>query len=88
MIFVPLTKVFCFFAKSALVAKPLVSIEPVEPELPVSPFSPFGMPKLRVKLGAVPVILAVALLPATNVDTVPIVILGVAPVSPLGPCSP
>ena len=38
LIFVPLTNRFCLFAKSALVAKLLVSIEP--PEEPVSPYTP------------------------------------------------
>ena len=70
---------------------------PVSPVSPLSPLSPLGIPRLRVRLGVVPVMLAVALLPASNVVIVPIVILGVSPASPftpwgpagpVGPCSP
>ena len=52
------------------------------------PSNPLGIPKLRVKSGVFPVILAVALVPASKVVTVPIVIFGVWPFVPVGPCGP
>ena len=51
---------------------------------PVSPFAPLGIPRLRTGFSAVPVIVAVAGVPGSNVVTLPIVMFGVAPVAPCG----
>ena len=50
---------------------------PTSPVSPLSPLAPLGIPKLSVKLGVSPVILAVALVPASKVVTAPIDIFGV-----------
>ena len=54
----------------------------VPPESPPCPSAPFGMPRLSSGFSAVPPMLAVALLPAGRVVTVPIWISGTAPFSP------
>jgi hypothetical protein len=64
-----------------------VAAAPVAPVEPVAPVSPRGIVKFNVCVGAVPVIVDVAELPAAPVVTVPIdkVLAGpVAPVAPVG----
>ena len=48
-------------------------VAPVGPVAPVDPVNPFGIPRLSVWFGAVPVTLAVAGELGGNVDTVPLV---------------
>ena len=50
--------------------------------------APAGIVKFKNRLGVTPVILALAWLPGVPVVTVPIVIVGVAPVGPVAPTAP
>ena len=58
---------------------------------PGSPFAPFRFVNAKVKVGAASVPLLVTLtvgVPVVLLTVADAVIVGVAPVSPLGPCSP
>ena len=50
--------------------------------------APAGIVKFKNKFGVVPVILALAWLPGAPVVTVPMVILGEAPIGPVAPAGP
>ena len=63
-------------------------MSPVAPVAPVAPVGPWGIVKLSMKFGAVPVIEAEASVPGSPVVTDPIVNNGAAPVGPVGPMSP
>ena len=79
LVTVPIVSVF------AGPAEPVGPVAPVAPVLPVLPVSPFGSTRLRVCVGAVPVIVADAVVPAA---TVPIESVFAGPVAPVGPRAP